>query len=450
VPAAPELTDAWLRIRSELHRAVADSAYHLWLEPLRPRALDDGALTLAAPPATSSWVARRFARVLSAAVTTVLGPGASVCVVAADSPSSPPERGARPAPESPAFAAHGTAFHPKYTFDQFVIGDGNRLAHAAALAVAELPGHAYNPLFIYGPPGLGKTHLLHAIGNYLNDHGSGLSVGYATAETFTNSFLSSLHDGKGERFKALYRAHDVLLIDDVQFLERKAKTEEEFFHTFNVLHEAGSQLVLTSDRLPRDLSGLEDRLRERFEAGLVTDLGAPDIATRLAILRKRVERDHIELADDSALEVIAQRMRTNMRALEGALIRVVALHSLTNRPIDGELATEVLDSLYPATHSLRRITVREVQQATAAALGVTLDELLSTTRARRVSWPRQVAMYLARELTDATLPAIGEAFGGRNHATVIHACDRTRERTASDPSADAAVKAILQQLSDSA
>lgn len=443
MPEGPELTHAWTRIREELHRAVEDSAYQLWLEPLRPQSLADGALVLAAPPAICSWVADRYARVLTAAATSVLGSATSVSVV-------PATAGAAPAPPertTPAVEA-ATTFHPKYAFEQFVIGDSNRLAHAAALAVAELPGHAYNPLFIYGTPGLGKTHLLHAIGNYLLDSGSGLSVRYATAETFTNGFLSAIHDGGADRFKARYRNNDVLLVDDVQFLERKAKTEEEFFHTFNALQEAGSQLVLTSDRLPRDLAGLEDRLRERFEAGLVTDLGPPDLSTRLTILRKRVERDRIPLPDDSALEVIARRITGNMRALEGALIRVVALHSLTDRAINASLATDVLDTLYPSTRAARRTTVREIQEATCQAFGLTLEELLSATRTRRVAWPRQVAMYLAREMTDGTLPAIGQAFGGRNHATVLHACQRTRERMSSDLEALDAVHSLSRRVDE--
>jgi len=450
LPEGPELTHAWTRIREELHREVEDSAYQLWLEPLRPQALADGALVLAAPPAICSWVADRYARVLAAAATSVLGSATSVSVVPASPGAVPAPPGrttpaADPLPHRPDAAA---TFHPKYAFEQFVIGDSNRLAHAAALAVAELPGHAYNPLFIYGTPGLGKTHLLHAIGNYLIDSGSGLSVRYATAETFTNGFLSAIHDGGADRFKARYRNNDVLLVDDVQFLERKAKTEEEFFHTFNALQEAGSQLVLTSDRLPRDLGGLEERLRERFEAGLVTDLEPPDLSTRLTILRKRVERDRIPLPDDSALEVIARRITGNMRALEGALIRVVALHSLTDRALDASLATEVLDTLYPSTRAAPRTTVREIQEATCQAFGLTLEELLSATRTRRVAWPRQVAMYLARELTDGTLPAIGQAFGGRNHATVLHACQRTKERMSSDHEALDAVHSLSRRVGE--
>ena len=249
-----------------------------------------------------------------------------------------PRRPARPRHESPVSRAPEHGINAALTFEQFVIGDANRFAHAAALAVAELPGHAYNPLFIYGPPGVGKTHLLHSIGNYVLAYGAGLSVRYTTVETFTNQFLAALQRGDMDRFKGSYRHADVLLIDDVQFLASKAKTEEEFFHTFNALHDLGSQLVLTSDRLPRDLSALEDRLRERFEAGLVTAIEPPDLSTRVAVLRKRAQHDGVVLADDGVLPLLAARAPDSVRMLEGALIRVVAFASLTGRPLTTELA----------------------------------------------------------------------------------------------------------------
>jgi chromosomal replication initiator protein len=342
------------------------------------------------------------------------------------------------------------ALSPKLTFDQFVIGDCNRFAHAAALAVAELPGQAYNPLFIYGPPGVGKTHLLHSIGNYVRRFGEGLTVRATTTEQFTSDFVTAVRTGGLDAFKGRFRRADVLLIDDVQFLESKVKTEEEFFHTFNALHEAGSQLVLTSDRLPRDLDALEDRLRERFEAGLVADIGAPDRAVRLAVLRKRVQHDGVDLAEPEALDVIADRVTDNVRALEGALIRVVAFHSLTGRRLDAALAGEVLDGLYPA--ALSRIsqptppTIELIQQITCEAFGLTFEELVSHDRTARVSWPRQVAMYLCREHTDQSLPAIGRRFGGRNHTTVMHACRRTSARLASDQDAFEAVRSLSARL----
>ena len=250
-------------------------------------------------------------------------------------------------PPEPATAFRDLSLNPKYTFDQFVIGDGNRLAHAAALAVAELPAQAYNPLFIYGPPGVGKTHLLHAIAHYLHATSPSVTVRCTTVEHFTSDFVNALQSGGIDGFKSFYRHADVLLVDDVQFLESKVRTEEEFFHTFNALYETGSQLVLTSDRLPRDMRALEARLCERFQSGLVADVRPPDFPTRLTILRKRAQHDDVDLADPAALDAIAERVPDNVRALEGALIRVVAYHSLTERPLTPELATEVLDRLYP-------------------------------------------------------------------------------------------------------
>jgi chromosomal replication initiator protein len=437
----PDTAATWDRIRGELRRSVTDSTYHLWLEPLRLRAVLGDEVVVGAPDEIRSWVGNRYGRVLQSCAAAVLGPGARVSVVPLEGdleakPAAPARRAPGPAAE---------AFNPKYTFEQFVIGDANRLAHAAALAVAELPGQAYNPLFIYGPPGLGKTHLLHAIANYLAVNEPSATVRYTTVESFTNHFIQALQSGGLERFKALYRDTDVLLIDDVQFLVAKAKTEEEFFHTFNALYETGAQLVLTSDRVPGDLAQLEDRLRERFAAGLVTDIGPPDPAMRLTILRKRVRHDGID-ASDAALRHIAERIEGNIRALEGALIRVVAYHSLTRRPIDAELVDQVLDGLYPQTRAPAPRRVRDVQAATCDAFGVTMDQLRSSSRVARVAWPRQIAMYLSRELTDESLPAIGREFGNRNHTTVLHACRRTSERMAEDPEAYEAVNSVQARL----
>ena len=329
-----------------------------------------------------------------------------------------------------------------------MIGDSNRLAHAAALTVAEMPAHAYNPLFLCGPPGVGKTHLLSSIANLLLTHNPDLSVRSTTGEAFTNEFLGALTGGHTEAFKLRFRDVDVLLVDDVQFLERKARTEEEFFHTFNALHDSGRQLVLTSDRPPRDLQDLEDRLRERFQAGLVADIDPPDLPTRLAILRKRAQHDDIALADERVLDAIAERVQSNVRALEGALIRIVAFSSLTGRELTLELAQEVLDGLYPhnPVNARSTRTVADIQKATCELFGITPAELVSPSRTARVSWPRQLAMYLSRELTDESLPAIGRHFGGRDHTTVIHACRRTRARIADDAAARQAVEKLERAL----
>jgi chromosomal replication initiator protein len=442
----------WNAIQQQLREAVPADMYDIWLAPLRVLDLEGDLLLLEAPRELRAWVAERFARVLQASAAAVLGEQITVDVRAASTSARPKRTAAQArarerASEEP--PAHD--LNPKFTFDQFVIGDSNRFAHAAALAVAELPGQAYNPLFIYGPPGVGKTHLLHSIGNYVLAYGAGLTVRYTTVETFTNQFLTALQRGDMDRFKGRYRHSDVLLIDDVQFLASKAKTEEEFFHTFNALHDAGSQLVLTSDRLPRDLNALEDRLRERFEAGLVTAIAPPDVPTRLTVLRKRAQHDGIELADDGVLPLLADRAPHNVRALEGALIRVVAFASLTGRPVTTELATDVLADLYPAgapKPGTGAPTIESIQELTAEAFGVTRDELVSASRAARIAWPRQIAMYLAREHTSETLPSIGERFGGRNHTTVLHAHKRTAERLATDPEASDIVRRLTERLAD--
>jgi chromosomal replication initiator protein len=437
----------WSAVQDELRQTVPADIYDIWLAPLRAVALEGDILVVEAPRELRAWVAERFARVLQVSAAAVLGPQVTVDVRAFGAATAR-ARSASGQRREPADESLEHDLNPKFTFEQYVMGDANRFAHAAALTVAELPGQAYNPLFIYGPPGVGKTHLLHSIGNYVLAYGAGLTVRYTTVETFTNEFLAALHRNDMDRFKGRYRHADVLLIDDVQFLASKAKTEEEFFHTFNALHEAGSQLVLTSDRLPRDLAALEDRLRERFEAGLVTAIEPPDLPTRLAVLRKRAQHDGVDLDDDGVLELLAERAPHNVRALEGALIRVVAFASLTSRPVSSELATEVLRDLYPGAvaRSAQRLTVEAIQELTAEAFGVTRDELLSSSRAARLAWPRQVAMYLAREHTGETLPAIGRSFGGRNHTTVMHACRRTADRLANDPEASAFVRRLTERL----
>jgi chromosomal replication initiator protein len=436
-----ELDHAWQRIDDELRRAVTDSTYAIWLEPLRLVELTADHLVVVAPDNLRSWVADRYGPLVQQAARHVLDAPVQVRFVApGEAPQ--PHAGDEPATgDEPASAS----FNPKLTFDQFVIGDSNRLAHAASLAVAEMPSQAYNPLYICGKPGLGKTHLLHAIANYVSRFGGGLTVRYATVETFTNEFVAALQHGSVDRFKARFRHVDVLLIDDVQFLAAKARTEEEFFHTFNALYDTGSQLVFTSDRPPPDLLAVEDRLRERFGSGLVCEIKRPDPATRLTILRKRAVHDGIAAADSDALGVVAERIEDNVRALEGALIRIVAFASLTGRPVTADLAGEVLDGLYGHRRALRR-TVEDVQAAACEAFGITREELLSASRAARVTWPRQVAMYLAREFTDQTLPAIGRAFGDRDHTTVMHACKRTAARMADDPQAFEAVQALTERL----
>jgi chromosomal replication initiator protein len=438
LPANFELAPAWREIRAELARAVGESTYEIWLAPLEAKAWDGRVLLLQAPADTATWVAKRYGRVLEACAQAVVGPAARISFAG--------ERGKPPADRASRANSHPEeeptySFNPRYSFEQFVIGDGNRIAHAAALTVAEQPGGSFNPLFLHSPPGLGKTHLLHAIANYVFAYGDGATVRYSTVETFTNEFISALTSRSVGRFKHAYRDTDVLLLDDVQFLASKAKTEEEFFHTFNALYDTGRQLVLTCDRLPAHLVNVEERLRERFGSGLVAELEPPDFATRLAILRKRADLDEITLSDGGVLELIARRVSSNIRALEGALIQIVAYASLTRRQIDLELATKVLDRMHPSAEPAG-VSVATIQQTVAAHFDVTVEELVSPVRTARVAWARHVAIHLAKTLTDNSLDQLGAAFGGRNHATVLHACKRVDKRAADDRDAAQSVQEL--------
>ena len=345
-----------------------------------------------------------------------------------------PRGSARPARAAwPARPAAGSAAAPaaarlnsKYTFETFVIGSSNRFAHAAAVAVAEAPAKAYNPLFIYGDSGLGKTHLLHAIGHYAQTLYNGIKVRYVSSEEFTNDFINMIRDGKQDGFRRRYRDVDVLLVDDIQFLENKEGTQEEFFHTFNTLHNASKQIVISSDRAPKRLVTLEDRLRSRFEWGLLTDIQPPELETRIAILSKKARQEGL-LAPPDVLEYIASRISTNIRELEGALIRVTAFASLNRQSVDVSLAEIVLKDLIPETQgSGPQITAATIMGQTAAYFGLTIEDLCGTSRSRVLVTARHIAMYLCRELTDMSLPKIGQQFGGRDHTTVINADRKIR------------------------
>jgi chromosomal replication initiator protein len=314
--------------------------------------------------------------------------------------------------------------NPKYTFETFVIGSSNRFAHAAAVAVAEAPAKAYNPLFVYGDSGLGKTHLLHAIGHYAQSLYQGVKVRYVSSEEFTNDFINMIRDGKQDGFRRRYRDVDVLLVDDIQFLENKEGTQEEFFHTFNTLHNASKQIVISSDRAPKRLVTLEDRLRSRFEWGLLTDVQPPELETRIAILRKKAVQDRLN-APPEALEYIASRISTNIRELEGALIRVTAFASLNRQSVDLQLAEFVLKDLIPEAQG-PEITASTIMGQTASYFGLSIDDLCGTSRSRVLVTARQIAMYLCRELTELSLPKIGQQFGGRDHTTVMHADRKIR------------------------
>ena len=419
----------WEEISERLKEALSDGTYNKWFGDVHGLELDDDTLVLAVPSEFArDWIESNFLGLIGAAVRDILGGERVLELQVRESADSAAEdRAGSEGVVSVVQRAHGRpesgGFNMKYTFDSFVIGSSNRFAHAAALAVAEAPAQAYNPLFIYGSTGLGKTHLLQAIAQYVAEHSSSLSVRYVTSEAFVNDFINSLRDKRIEGFKNRYRAYDVLLIDDVQFFEGKERFQEEFFHTFNSLYEAGSQIVLSSDRPPRDIATLEERLRSRFEWGLITDIQPPDLETRIAILRKKVKVDGIHVHDEQVLTFIAGRVSTNIRELEGALTRVVAFSSLTGRPMTVELAQDVLRDVFPQGEAAE-VSIKRIQDLVAERFSLSLEELCGEKRSQNIVYPRQVAMYLSRELTDSSLPKIGKEFGGRDHTTVIHATSK--------------------------
>lgn len=428
-----QLNATWERVRQQLRREVTDFTFHLWLDPLELAHNTQTRLFVRAPDHIRGWVRERYLHLLTVSACRALERSVSIEIVGSEwVPQHLPEGRAEP---------EETELNPKYTFQQFVIGYNNRFAHAAALTVAELPAQAYNPLFIHGRPGLGKTHLLHAIGNYLRRYGIGLQVRYVTVEGFTNEFIQALNSRRVPDFKQRFRTSDVLLIDDVQFLEDKAKTKEEFFHTFNALYESGRQLVIASDRGPRDLGELETRLRERFESGLVADLEPPELDARVAILRKRADLDAIAITEEALVE-IATRVTASVRSLEGALIRVVAFASLQNEPPTPTLARRVLGG-QPAQR--QALTIDDIQRHIADAFGVSKEAIHAKDRRSEVSRARQVAIYLARELTGESLPAIGHKFE-RSHATVAHACRKVSRDIASDPAFSQTVSELRNRL----
>jgi chromosomal replication initiator protein len=439
LPAQPDLI--WDDIREELRRTTPDFKFHIWLEPLGLAAVRGRTLYVRAPEHIRTSVGERYLPILRRAARSAFDPQATVEVVGA---------GWRAPPEEPAEDPAGAApprtggLNPRYTFEGFVIGGSNHFAHAAALAAAELPGHSYNPLFLHGSPGIGKTHLLHAIGNYVERFAGGLSVRYATIEEFTSEFVEAVRLRRTSRFKESFRAADVLLIDDVQFLAGKAKTREEFFHTFNSLLETGRQLVMTSDRPPEEIPGLEARLTERFRSGLVVELEAPGADVRRAILAKRAALDGVDVPP-AVLDEIAARLTTSVRSLEGALIRVVAYASLKGEEPTPGLARHVLRRLGSDTGT-EMCGIGEILDAAATEFGVERKDLLARDRRPVVAMARQVAMYLARELTDHSLPEIGRGMGDRSHTTVLHAVNRVSASLHSDPAVRESVDKLRSRL----
>lgn len=332
----------------------------------------------------------------------------------------------------------------KYTFDTFVIGNSNRFAHAASLAVAEAPAQAYNPLFIYGGVGLGKTHLMHAIGHYILNQDPKTNVVYVSSEKFTNELINSIRDDRNVEFRNKYRNVDVLLIDDIQFIAGKERTQEEFFHTFNALHDANKQIIISSDRPPKEIPTLEDRLRSRFEWGLIADIQPPDLETRVAILKKKANMENINVPNDVML-YIATEIQSNIRELEGALIRIVAYSSLTNKEITVDLAEEALKDIISSS-APKIIDIDMIKEAVSKNFKIKMEDFTSKKRTRSIAYPRQIAMYLSRELTDLSLPKIGEEFGGRDHTTVIHACDKISKDIEEDPNFKKRIEGVVKEI----
>jgi chromosomal replication initiator protein len=431
-----DLTVVWQRSLDSLADGALSPQNRAWINLTRPLGLVDNTALLAAPnDFTKDLLESRYRALIAGALSSELGRDIRVAVtvepvdLGPEQPEPEPLPEPEPAPvvtlsrEREVRSAEPARLNPKYTFDSFVIGSSNRFAHAAAVAVAEAPAKAYNPLFIYGESGLGKTHLLHAIGHYSQSL-FGHKVRYVSSEEFTNDFINSIRDDKAGAFQRRYRDNDILLVDDIQFLENKERTQEEFFHTFNTLHNANKQIVISSDRAPKQLSTLEDRLRNRFEWGLITDVQPPDLETRIAILRKKAAHERLDVPPE-VLEYISTKIQSNIRELEGALIRVTAFASLNRAPVDLHLAEVVLKDLIPE-HGGPEITAATIMGATSAYFGLSMEDLCGSSRSRVLVTARQIAMYLCRELTELSLPKIGQAFGGRDHTTVMHADRKIR------------------------
>jgi chromosomal replication initiator protein len=459
-----ESNQIWDEALELIRRDLNTPTFKTWFEHAAPLGMVDDTFVIGVQnDFARDWLESRYSGLIRSALSSAAGSPVSVSFTVAPDDASrapeatpeepaavpdpaPPDARAEPDPlpfvvgdvadaESGRVAPKGADgdFNPKYTFESFVIGSSNRFAHAAALAVAEAPGAAYNPLFIYGGVGLGKTHLLQAIGHYAQMHVPHMRVRYVSTEQFTNDFINSLSD-KGKRridgFRRHYRTNDVLLVDDVQFLKGKEGIQEEFFHTFNSLQQAGKQIVMSSDRPPKDIATLEERLRSRFEMGLITDIQPPDVETRIAILRRKVESEGLDVPDD-VMSFIADRVSSNIRELEGALIRVIAFSSLTRHAIDLDLAQSVLKDIFPERRA-QPISVPSIQKEVCRFYGVHKADLTGNKRSQAIVFPRQMAMHLSRELTDLSLPRIGAEFGGRDHTTVMHATNKIQRLMNSD------------------
>ncbi len=443
------IADLWSKALKEIEKKLSKPSFETWLKSTKAHALQNDTLIITAPNEFArDWLESRYLHLIAETIYDLTGAELSIKFIIPqnqleeDFEFKAPEK--RTFKQDDHIELQQNMLNPKYTFDTFVIGSGNRFAHAASLAVAEAPAKAYNPLFIYGGVGLGKTHLMHAIGHYVIDHNPGAKVVYLSSEKFTNEFINSIRDNKAVDFRNKYRSVDVLLIDDIQFLAGKEQTQEEFFHTFNTLHEESKQIVISSDRPPKEIPTLEDRLRSRFEWGLITDITPPDLETRIAILRKKAKAEGLDIPNEVML-YIANQIDTNIRELEGALIRVVAYSSLINKDINADLAAEALKDIIPSSKP-KVITIFEIQKVVGQHYSVKLEDFKAKKRTKSVAFPRQIAMYLARELTDFSLPKIGEEFGGRDHTTVIHAHEKISKLLQTDAQLQKQLKELNSQL----
>lgn len=440
-----QLQVLWQKVLEKIEPNLSKPSFETWLKPTAAQNYRDGVLFVEVQNEFArDWLETRYAEMISGALRELLQEDVQVRFMTPAAAVTEPLPDPRPrnsvVVEEPALAT----LNPKYTFDTFVVGDGNRFAHAASLAVAEAPGKAYNPLFLYGGVGLGKTHLMHAIGHYIRQNHPSTRVVYLTTEKFTNELISAIQHSNTNQFRERYRNVDILLVDDIQFLAGKQSTQEEFFHTFNSLYEANRQIIISSDRPPKEIPTLEDRLRSRFEWGLITDIQAPDLETRIAILRKKAGAENWRIPNEVIVH-IANQIQSNIRELEGALIRVIAYASLTGQEITLEMANEALKEIL-ASSKAKQLTISAIQTVVSAYYQVDLIEMKAKKRTRDVTLPRQIAMYLARELTDLSLPKIGEEFGGRDHTTVIHSCEKVSEMIKTDSSFERIIRELTKRL----
>ncbi|SEN42448.1 chromosomal replication initiator protein [Mesobacillus persicus] len=443
------IADLWNTALSKVEKKISKPSFDTWLKSTKAHSLQGDTLTITAPNEFArDWLEERYSQLISGIIYEITGENLTIKFIIPQNQSE--EEISLPVPPKKANKGedhhdlHNNMLNPKYIFDTFVIGSGNRFAHAASLAVAEAPAKAYNPLFIYGGVGLGKTHLMHAIGHYVQEHNPSAKVVYLSSEKFTNEFINSIRDNKAVEFRNKYRKVDVLLIDDIQFLAGKESTQEEFFHTFNTLHEESKQIIISSDRPPKEIPTLEDRLRSRFEWGLITDITPPDLETRVAILKKKAKAEGLDIPNEVML-YIANQIDSNIRELEGALIRVVAFSSLINKDINADLAAEALKDIIPNSKP-KVITILDIQRTVGQHYNVKLEDFKAKKRTKSVAFPRQIAMYLSRELTDFSLPKIGEEFGGRDHTTVIHAHEKISKLLSTDSALQKQLKEIHDQL----